>query len=147
MSVNEIKALEKARREAMMRGDADALAALTDVEGWYCPGTGERQKASQWIDLIRQKTVEYLSVTLEGEDVVLFPGMAIVTGTLVMKVRVAGEEILNRRALVDVWVERPEGWRLGFYSGTMLSQGSQDEIQREIKAAVRRALIEAGVAV
>ena len=78
------------------------------------------------------------------EAVIVFPDTAIVTGLLMMDVCVAGTEIQNRRQFADVWIRRPDGWRLGLYFGAM-SETTSKEIQNEIQAGITRALAEKGI--
>jgi ketosteroid isomerase-like protein len=135
----EILALEAERRSAMLRGDADRLASLLDEEAIYYPGAGGRQSAKVTCESMRSGMVRYLEIGVEDEDVAVFPGFAVVTGLLLMRVMVAGENIFNRRRFADIWIKRSDGWRLAVYYGVMV-ESDASEIQAEIEAGVRRAL-------
>ena len=141
MSVETIRSLERERRAAMVAGDIGKLEELLEPEGWYCHGTGERQTNAQWLDTIRTGTFDYVSVEAEDEQIVVFEHAAVVTSVMAVVVRVSGgEELTTKRRLVNVWNRHEDGWRLGFYCGTMLAHGSPDELQAEIQAEVTREL-------
>jgi len=144
MSVTEIRALEKARREAMVAGDVQTLTGIMDEEGWYCHGTGDRQTAKKWLQDMKEKVFDFQEVEIADEDIVVFPDTAIVTGVMSVRVRVVGgEELTTKRRLVDVWIRRPGGWKLGMYIGTMMAHGSPAELDAEIQAEVQRKAREA----
>ena len=124
MSVDEIRILEKARRDAMIAGDIVSLASLTDSEGWYYHGAGERQTINEWLRTVASRRFVYLDIGIEDEDVVMFSETAIVTGIMTLKVRVMDGQVQEmKRRIVDVWIRRAGRWRLAFYCGTLLDGG------------------------
>jgi ketosteroid isomerase-like protein len=107
-----IRQLERARREAMLRGDAQALSRLLADD--YI-GTGAHGKVRSKAELVADYTsgrVTYQSITEDGVVVRQYGGTAVVTGRTKAKGKDGGKAFDSDHRFTRVWVQAPGRWSL-----------------------------------
>ncbi len=107
-----IRKLETARRDAMLRGDAQALSRLLADD--YI-GTGAHGKVRSKAELVADYssgTVKYESITEDGVIVRQYGTAAIVTGRTKSKGKERGKAFDSEHRFTRVWVQAPGRWLL-----------------------------------
>jgi len=111
-AVQTIRQLERARREAMLRGDAQALSRLLADD--YI-GTGAHGKMRSKAELVAEYTagtVRYQSITEDGVVVRQYGGAAVVTGRTKSKGKEGGKAFDSEHRFTRVWIQAPGRWSL-----------------------------------
>jgi uncharacterized protein (TIGR02246 family) len=107
-----IRQLERARREAMLRGDAQALSRLLADD--YV-GTGAHGKVRSKAELVADYssgTVKYESITEDDVTVRQYGNAAVVTGRTKSKGKEGGKAFDAEHRFTRVWVQAPGRWSL-----------------------------------
>jgi ketosteroid isomerase-like protein len=107
-----IRQLERARREAMLRGDAQALSRLLADD--YI-GTGAHGKVRSKADVVAEYTsgrVKYESITEDGVVVRQYGPAAVVTGRTRSKGKEGGKAFDADHRFTRVWIQAPGRWSL-----------------------------------
>lgn len=107
-----IRQLERARRDAMLRGNAQALSRLLADD--YI-GTGAHGKVRSKAELVADYTsgrVKYESITEDGVVVRQYGTTAVVTGRTQSKGKEGGKAFDSEHRFTRVWVQAPGRWSL-----------------------------------
>ncbi len=107
-----IRKLESARREAMLRGDAQALSRLLADD--YI-GTGAHGKVRSKAEVVAEYSsgrVKYESITDDGVLVRQYGTAAVVTGRTKAKGKEGGKAFDAEHRFTRVWVQAPGRWSL-----------------------------------
>ncbi len=107
-----IRQLEHARREAMLRGDAQALSRLLADD--YI-GTGAHGKVRSKAEVVAEYnsgTVKYESITEDGVVVRQYGNAAVVTGRTKSKGKEGGKSFDSDHRFTRVWIQAPGRWSL-----------------------------------
>ena len=116
-SINVVDALEKARRDAMVRGDVEALEKLIHPDLVYQHGTGARQGKAEYIDLIASGDYRYTRISSSGDEWFDYSTVVVLFATLHFDlIGPDGPFQAHRRATL-IWVCRDGIWRLEVYQG------------------------------
>jgi ketosteroid isomerase-like protein len=111
----EIRRLDLAHAEAILRGDAKALDALMDDEVTVNHPTGRIVKEKQeLLSLIDQGVIRYTAFERHPERFLFFPGMVVVMGGEVVVPAPGAPNAGKRleRRYTNVWMQRDGAWRL-----------------------------------
>jgi ketosteroid isomerase-like protein len=127
--MNSLADVERLRHDAMMSGDVDALTELLHPDGWYCHGSGERERNAEWLDLMRSGFYRFKRIAVADQHVMEMGSVAVVLSTLTMEVTVNGRDITAPRQSTNVWKRWCDGrWRLLVYTGAAVGgDGGEDE--------------------
>jgi len=111
----EIRKLDAAHAEAILKRDVDALKKLIADDAVTNHPTGKVVKERDGIiELIRNGTINYASMVREPESVMLYKDMAVVMGHETIKYADnaphAGQ-VINRR-YTNIWLKRNGKWQL-----------------------------------
>ena len=120
--VQAIRALEERRFAAMMRRDAEALAAILADDLTYTHSSGQLETKAQFLESIRSGAIQYTGILPESLDVRLYGDTAVVTGKGTFKVRMQGEDRSLPLRFTDVYVRRDGGWQMVAWQSTRLPE-------------------------
>jgi ketosteroid isomerase-like protein len=107
-----IRQFERARREAMLRGDAQALSRLLADD--YI-GTGARGKVRSKTEVVadyNSGAVKFASITEDGVVVRQYGSAAVVTGRTKSKGKERGKAFDSEHRFTRVWIQAPGRWSL-----------------------------------
>jgi ketosteroid isomerase-like protein len=107
-----IRQLERARRDAMLRGDAQALSRLLGDD--YI-GTGAHGKVRSKAEVVAEYNsgrVKYESITEDGVVVRQYGSAAVVTGRTTSKGKEGGKAFDSEHRFTRVWIQAPGRWSL-----------------------------------
>jgi len=107
-----IRQLERARREALLRGDAQALSRLLADD--YV-GTGAHGKVRSKAEVVAEYNsgrVKYESITEDGVVVRQYGPAAVVTGRTKSKGKEGGKAFDSDHRFTRVWIQAPGRWSL-----------------------------------
>jgi ketosteroid isomerase-like protein len=107
-----IRQLERARHEAMLQGDAQALSRLLADD--YI-GTGAHGKVRSKAEVVADYSsgkVKYASITEDGVTVRQYGTAAVVTGRTKSKGKEGGKAFDSEHRFTRVWVQAPGRWSL-----------------------------------
>jgi len=114
----QVKAVETARFDAMIRGDLRALDTLLARDLTYTHTGGERQSKAEFEQMLRAGRLSYLGAEPESVAVRIYGNTAIADGLSQMRVRSAsGEEGFTIRFL-EAYVQRRGRWQLVAWQAT-----------------------------
>ena len=98
-----ILTLDRSRRDAMLRADGDALAALLDDDVVWIHGNGNINTKDEILDYIGNARTRYLAIDRTEEDVRFLGGLAFISGVEDMKVEVPEGILALRNRFTVVW--------------------------------------------
>lgn len=107
-----VRQAERDRREAMLRGDAQALGALL-AEDYL--GTGARGRVRTKAEVVaqyRSGAVKYESLTDDDVQIRIHGSAAVVTGRTRSKGNEGGKSFSGEHRFTRVWVPRQGRWQL-----------------------------------
>lgn len=107
-----IRRLERARRDAMLRGDAQALSRLLADD--YI-GTGAHGKVRSKAELVADYNsgrIKYATITEDGVVVRQYGAAAVVTGRTKAKGKEGGKALDFEHRFTRVWIQAPGRWSL-----------------------------------
>ncbi len=107
-----VTALENLRFEAMLAGDADALAPLLHDRLGYGHSSAARETRSSLLEKLRAGVLDYSRIDHPIADILLSGDTAVVVGTMTASVRIAGNPVELNGSTISVWVRQGESWRL-----------------------------------
>lgn len=120
MNDESLIAAEHARRDAMVRNDADALGAMLTERFHYAHINGLVDDRAQYLDRIRSGKVTIPHTSARDMKVDQREGYALLTG-----ISIIGYDWVDGSArgevetlFTAVWEPRPEGWRIAAYAST-----------------------------
>jgi ketosteroid isomerase-like protein len=120
-----VKQQELARFAAMVRGDADGLAALLSEDLTYHHSNGGADTKSSWLAGKRASETRFISISPSDLQVRVFGTTAIITGVLcgVVQAQVGGPTRSGEARYTSVWVESEGRWKMvACQSARLLSQ-------------------------
>lgn len=112
---------EQRRREAMLAGDATALAALLSDALVYVHSTATRDTKEDYLAKIRDRVLQYRQLQFTNLAVQSSEGVALVTGFMAATVLKDGQEKQVRSAFLTAWVPENGVWLLRAHQGTPLA--------------------------
>jgi uncharacterized protein (TIGR02246 family) len=121
-AVQAIRALEERRFAAMLHRDAEALAAILSDDLTYTHSSGQLETKAQFLESIRNGTIQYKAILPEALDVRTYGDTAVVTGKGTFKVRMQGEDRSLQLRFTDVYVRRGGTWQMVAWQSTRLPE-------------------------
>ena len=110
--VEEIHAVEDRRYDAMIRGDADALANTLAEEFVYHQPNGKTNDKPGYIKQMQSGAVKIFSAERYDVKVNLYGDVATAMGSTRLDVEIAGERRNSDLRYLNVWVKRDGRWQL-----------------------------------
>jgi len=110
--VEEIHAVEDRRYDAMIRGDADALANTLAEEFVYHQPNGKTNDKPGYIKQMQSGAVKIFSAERYDVKVNLYDDVATAMGSTRLDVEIAGERRKADLRYLNVWVKRDGRWQL-----------------------------------
>ncbi|MDI6028588.1 nuclear transport factor 2 family protein [Corticibacterium sp. UT-5YL-CI-8] len=113
-------AAEDARYAAMLAGDAVTLERLLDKDLVYTHSDGSRDTFATYLEKVSARHFVYRDVKAPPESVLIVGDCAILTGTMIADVTVAGQIRNLRNSYLAVYRMLDDSWRLLAYQPTPL---------------------------
>jgi ketosteroid isomerase-like protein len=114
-------AAEHARRDAMVREDADGLAAMMADHFHYAHINGLVEDRATFLDRIRARSVQTPVVRASDLTVTLRPGYALLTGRSFIEFHWGtGQSGTVETLFLSVWERAADGWKISAYASTPL---------------------------
>lgn len=109
---SEARSFEKRREDAMLRGDASALAEMLADDLIYLHSTGIMDTKLSYLDKIRSCANIYEELSLDVLDVVPLHRGALVIGDMAGRVRLPVQLINVNSRFMTVWQNCANSWML-----------------------------------
>lgn len=111
--------LERARYDAMARGDVEVLDRLLSEKVCYVHSRGGQDTKSAYLGPLAEGSVQYLAVDFTTEEHLVTTDSVVLTGTMAATVRRDNFVREVRSATSSVWAKEVDGhWRLQFFQAT-----------------------------
>jgi hypothetical protein len=126
----ELLDVQALRFSAMVRYDLDLLDEILDAELVYTHSTGAVEGKREFIGNVLTGAIRYVEITPMEVRVQTFPGVAVITGRVWMRVIVGGREMAVTSRFTEVYALRDGGWRLVAWQSTRIPEqerGSAEE--------------------
>jgi ketosteroid isomerase-like protein len=125
-----VRALEVARRSALVAGDEAGLKRIMASRMTYTHSNGLVQTREQLIHMLRDNKVAYLKFDVGEAHVVEFHSVVVVTGAQKIQLRFEGSEFASRSRYTVVYAETDGMWQVVAYQSTPLPDLIMEETQR-----------------
>jgi uncharacterized protein (TIGR02246 family) len=116
--VEEVRARESRRYQAMIDGDADTLADLLAEDLVYTHSNAERDTKSSFLQKVRESYFVYGKITHPEERIVVAGDCALVVGAMKGDVTIQGAERRLNNSALAVWTKSGGRWQLLAYQPT-----------------------------
>jgi uncharacterized protein (TIGR02246 family) len=116
-----VRAAEATRYAAMVAGDAAALATLLDEDLAYSHSDGSRDTRASYLQTVSDGHFVYGRIEAPVDRIVIIGDCAVLTGTMLADVTVAGQPRSLRNGCLAVYRRVDGRWRLLAYQPTPLS--------------------------
>ena len=115
---NEVRAIDKARREAMIRADVAQLSELFADDMMWIHATARVDTKASLLESIGLGKVRYLAIDCHGETLRVINDLAFLSGVAVMKAEIGGavRDIENRYTIV--WQLVDDTWKVVNWQST-----------------------------
>jgi hypothetical protein len=118
-----VKALERLRFEAMVKGDTGTLERVLGEDLTYTHSTGAVDSKAHFIDILKSGKLRYLALTPSEVEVrMVGEAAAVVTGRIEAKVMSDGQEHSFPARFLSVYARRHGHWLLVAWQSTRLGQ-------------------------
>ena len=118
-AINEIKALEDRRYQAMLDSDTATLDALCSGDLIYTHSKGDHDDKQSYLHKVGSRHFTYLEITHPADRILVVAGAALVTGRMTAKVSVAGRGIVHvDNRYLAVWLREHGAWKFVAYQPT-----------------------------
>ena len=119
LAINEIKALEDRRYQAMLDSDTATLDALCSGDLIYTHSKGDHDDKQSYLHKVGSRHFTYLEITHPADRILVVAGAALVTGRMTAKVSVAGRGIVHvDNRYLAVWLREHGAWKFVAYQPT-----------------------------
>jgi len=116
----DVEELEDRRYTAMVDGDLDVLDQLLSDQVLYAHSNASVDTKESYLELLRSGKLDYHELRHTTDDVVLRPGVVVVSGTMTGSIHMHGAaKTLNSR-IAAVWVDEGGTWRLASFQPTVI---------------------------
>jgi ketosteroid isomerase-like protein len=122
MTESDIERLEATRRDAMLAGDVDALAALLADDLIWIHASSKTDSKASFLQGFRDGALACFRLDYTPALTRLFAGGGMVTGTVEMEVAVDGARRSQISRYTCLWTDQGEGARLALCQSTRLPQ-------------------------
>lgn len=116
--LQEIRALEERRYQAMTDGDVDTLAELCAGDLVYTHSKAERDTKDSYLKKVRESYFVYGEISHPEERIILAGDCAVVVGAMRANVTAQGEPRRLDNSALAVWTKSSGRWQLLAYQPT-----------------------------
>jgi ketosteroid isomerase-like protein len=109
---------ERARREAMIAADVGVLDGLFADDLQWVHGTARVETKAGLLEAIRTGSTRYLSIDVADEQSRRFGEVVLLSGVVMMKLEIGGEDRDVRSRFTMVWHRTGSGWQLVNWQST-----------------------------
>ncbi|MGX4694822.1 nuclear transport factor 2 family protein [Streptomyces sp. JNUCC 63] len=117
-AVTHVRELEKRRWEALVGSDTATLRALFADGMSYTHSNAMVDTKDSYIGAIENGVVSYVAVDPQDEQVRIFGGTAVVTGSAVLDARAGGRDVRTKARYSAVWAQENGNWRFVCWQST-----------------------------
>ena len=117
-----IEELEAERYAAMLRNDAERLAALLHAELVYTHSSGDRDSKQSYLDKVKSGFFKYHEIAHTIDRIVHGNDCAVVAGTMRASVTIGDSMRSINNSCLAVWLRSQGEWQLAAYQPTPLKQ-------------------------
>jgi ketosteroid isomerase-like protein len=117
-AVRDIESLEDARYAAMLAADGDALDHLLSDDLVYMHSNGQADDKRRYIDKVRARTLEYLSIEISDQKIMVRGAAALSFGRIRASIQSSGAERQLDARFQTVWLWSEAGWRMVAFAPT-----------------------------
>jgi hypothetical protein len=114
-------AADRARLDAQVRGDVDALDKCLGADLTYVHSSGVVETKDQFLGGIKSGKYKYKAVTTEGVTVRSYGDTAVLGGKATIDVVADGKDLHVVLRFTDVWVKRDGRWQMVAWHSTRLN--------------------------
>jgi ketosteroid isomerase-like protein len=111
---------EQRRREAVVRKDLQALAAMTDERLRYVDAGGIERTKPEYLEHIRTENIRYNAWSLDGASARVYGDLAVATGTFNYDVNVDARVNKGSQHYTAVYVRHGSDWQLLIWHPTVV---------------------------
>ena len=115
-----VLALDRARREAMIRADIPALAAMFADDMVWIHGNGGVDTKQGLLGSIGSGRTKYLAIDCADETIRFHGGLAFLGGITAVKADLGGHLLETRSRYTVVWAPDGDDWRVVGWQSTLL---------------------------
>lgn len=119
-AIDELRAVERARVDAMVAADVATLERLFADELQYGHSNGNVQAKPALLATLRDGSLDYLSMRVRSLDVRPYAGGAVATGVADVEATAGPRRLNGALRWLAVYVQRDERWQLVAYQSTSL---------------------------
>lgn len=124
MNESDVKRLEEARREAMLRADTAVLDELLDEEMVWVHASAKSDTKSSFLEGFADGRLQAFRLDQKENKVQILGDVALVTGVLDMEVALNGERRSQSNLYSCIWVERNSKIRMLRCQSTRIPAGA-----------------------
>ena len=117
-SINEVRATQSARFDAMIANDFDALERILAPDLVYTHTTGSVDTREEFIESLRDGSVRYESVDVTDNTIRVAGDVATSTGAADFKVSAGSQRLELSIRFIEVYVREDDTWRLIAWQST-----------------------------
>jgi hypothetical protein len=117
-AIDEIKALEDRRYQAMLAGDTAVLDELCSDNLIYTHSKADYDDKRSYLHKVATRYFTYLEITHPADRILVVDGAALVTGRMTAKVAVEGMIVHVDNRYLAVWVRERGAWKFVAYQPT-----------------------------
>lgn len=110
--------LDQARREAMIRADVPALAAMFADDLMWIHGNGRVHTKADVLGEIGSGTRKYLVIEPADETLRFYGGLAFLSGVISLRADIGGQIIEGQNRYTIVWAPDGDGWKVVNWQST-----------------------------
>ena len=115
---DDLRATDRRRRDAMIAGDAEALARLLAGELVWTHSSGKRDDRTAFLDRIASRAADYHELEVSDDAVTSHGDVLVHHGDLVGRVTVGGTEKALRNRFLSVWKRSGDTFELLAWQST-----------------------------
>jgi len=115
-----VLALDRARREAMIRADIPALTAMFADDMVWIHGNGGVDTKQGLLGSIGSGRTKYLAIDCADETIRFHGGLAFLGGITAVKADLGGHLLETRSRYTVVWAPDGDDWRVVGWQSTLL---------------------------
>lgn len=114
----QLRKAESQRLSAMLAGDLETLATLLEPELQYTHSTGRVDNRDSLLELLGSGAIEYLALNHDFDSITQEGEVAVVEGTMTMRLVSGGVEKQLETANRTVWACTDGQWKLRLFVGS-----------------------------
>jgi len=129
-----VREAEQTWARALLEGDAARLATIIAPEFSFIGPDGEYEEAAAYLEGYRSLPrlgVRVVSIDMDQVKTRVLRDTAVVTGRVVARVQVQGNDLVENVRFTRVYARRGDGWRMIAGQGTRLAPASTAQAQAE----------------